>query len=187
MGSSDGVAAEKILDYWFAMEFLSQDKYPESRDIKNKIKKHKEDVAKNRTKYKTVEDFILLSGTDVDSDLYELIRKEACSCDMKKWGNLTFYIGKVKREHCIECISKVLPFDPEDCNRPEKSSDQIAWVSLQLSPEGNFVEKSLSLSTILWALSRIKNAKCNLSGALDEAVYANTVEQLEKCFLAKIT
>lgn len=185
MGSSDDTAAEKILDYWFALEFLSQDKYPESREIKNKIEKHKEDVAKNRTKYKTIEDFILLSGKDAESDLYELIRKEACSCDMKKWGNLTFYIGKVKREHCIECISKVLPFDPEDCNRPEKSSDKIAWVSLQLSPEGNFVEKSLSLSTILWALNRIKNAKGNLSGALDEAVYANTVEQLEKCFFDK--
>ncbi|MBD5531278.1 MAG: hypothetical protein HDQ98_03620 [Lachnospiraceae bacterium] len=185
MEYSEGKAAEKILDYWFALEFLSQDKYPESRDIRNRIKKYKEDVAKNRTRSKTIEDFILLSGTDVEADLYELIRNEACSCDMKKWGNLTFYIGKVKREHCIECISKVLPFDAEDSNRPEKSSDKIAWASLQLSPEGNYVEKSLSLSTILWALDQMKNAKSNLSGALDDAMYANTVEQLEKFFFKK--
>ena len=30
--------AAKILDYWFALDFLSQDKYPDYVEIRNKIK-----------------------------------------------------------------------------------------------------------------------------------------------------
>ena len=36
--------SEKILDYWFALEFLSQDRYPDFRDIQNRVKKRKKDV-----------------------------------------------------------------------------------------------------------------------------------------------
>src|SRR4051812_7580082 len=111
--------AEKVLDYWFALEFLSQDSYPESWDVQNRIKIHKEKVHLGTNKNKTISHFIPLSGNE---DLYEVLSKEAYACGMKKWGNLTIYIGKVKREKCIECISKILPFDPEDENRPEKSS-----------------------------------------------------------------
>lgn len=174
--------AEKVLDYWFALEFLSQDSYPESWDVQNKIKRHKEKVHLGESTNKTISDFIPLSGNE---DLYEVLSKEAYACGMKKWGNLTIYIGKVKREKCIECISKILPFDAEDENRPEKSSDKIAWVSLQLSPNGNYVEHSLSLSTIIWALNQIKNSKGNISNSLDEKLYNHAKEELEKKFFDK--
>lgn len=52
--------AAKILDYWFALDFLSQDKYPDYVEIRNKIKRHKEDWAKGKSKYKTIETFIRL-------------------------------------------------------------------------------------------------------------------------------
>lgn len=177
-----GNLAEKVLDYWFALEFLSQDSYPESRDVRNRIEIHKEKVRLGTNKNKTISHFISLSGNE---DLYEVLSKEAYACGMKKWGNLTIYIGKVKREKCIECISKILPFDPEDENRPEKSSDKIAWVSLQLSPDGNYVEHSLSLSTIIWALNQIKNAKGNISDSLDDKLYNDAKEKLEKKFFNK--
>lgn len=174
--------AEKVLDYWFALEFLSQDSYPESWNVQNRVKSHKEKVHLGTNKNKTISHFITLSGNE---DLYEVLSKEAYACEMKKWGNLTIYIGKVKREKCIECISKILPFDLEDGNRPEKSSDKIAWVSLQLSPDGNYVEHSLSLSTIIWALNQIKNAEGNISDSLDDRLYNDAKEKLEKKFFDK--
>ena len=36
--------AAKILDYWFALDFLSQDKYPDYVEIRNKIKRLKENL-----------------------------------------------------------------------------------------------------------------------------------------------
>ncbi len=117
MNMQEKLLEEKVLDYWFALEFLSQDKYPDSWDIRNKIKRHKWDVVRGTAKNKTIEDFIILSNKE---NLYETISNEAIACGMKKWGNLTIYIGKVKREKCIDYISKILPFSQEDGYRPEK-------------------------------------------------------------------
>lgn len=177
--------AEKVLDYWFALEFLSQNKYPDSWETISYVKKHKEKVVRGTAKNKTIEDFILLTADNAMENLYDIISAEALACGMKKWGNLTFYIGKVKRERCIDCISKVLPFESEDDNRPEQSTDKIAWISLQLSPEGNYVEQSLSLSTIIWALHQLKSARGNISDVLDDKLYKNALENLEEKFFDK--
>lgn len=178
--------AAKILDYWFALDFLSQDKYPDYVEIRNKIKRHKEDWAKGKSKYKTIETFIRLEKKDIATrQLYDEIYEEAKSCGMKKWGNLTVYIGRVKREKCIECISNILSLPSEADNRVEKSSERIAWASLQLSPEGKYIEHSLSLSTILWALDEIKVSKEKLSEALDNQEYTLAVETLENRFFDK--
>lgn len=177
---------EKILDYWFALEFLSQDKYPDKLEVINGIKSHKQEVKSKADKKKMVEDFILLRGSDISNlSLYDVIKKEALECNMRKWGNITFYLGKVKRESCIECISKVLPFDSKDGNRPEKSSDKIALISLQLSPDGKYLKHSLSISTIVWALNQIKTCKGNISGILEEKLYNDQVEKLEDKFFDK--
>lgn len=57
--------AEKILEYWFALEFLSQDKYPDYRNTKNKIDKHKKKVINKTAKNKSIGDFILLTNKDI--------------------------------------------------------------------------------------------------------------------------
>ncbi len=171
-----------ILDYWFAMEFLSQDKYPESLEIRKKVAEHKYNIIKRTAKNKTIGNFISLNHKDIECNLFELITKEAKECDMKKWGNITFYIGKVKREFCIENISKFLQFNQSDEYRPEKTSDEVALLSLQLTPEGNYVKESLSISPIVWALSKIKSSNVNLSEALNSLSYRTSIESLELKF-----
>lgn len=176
--------AEKVLGYWFALEFLAQDKYPDSWEITGRVRKYKESVARGTGKQKVIEDFIFLTDKDAGKNLYKLIADEASACGMTKWGNLTIYIGRVKREKCIDCIAEVLPFSPEDGDRPEHSTDKIAWASLQISPEGDYIERSLSLSTIIWALNQIKTAKGDISRSLDDKLYKEAVEELEKKFFA---
>ena len=181
MNEQKKVQAEKILDYWFALEFLSQDPFPNNWDVRSKVKKHKQEVLKGEAKAKTVSDFVILEGKE---NIYEVLVSEATACGMKKWGNLTFYIGRIKREKCIECIAEVLPFNQDEYDRPEKSTDKIAWVSLQLSPDGRYIDKSLSLSTIVWAMNQIKKTKGKISDSLDEQCYRNTVKELEDIFFS---
>ena len=184
MKTQKELLSEKILDYWFAMDFLSQDKYPDIQDIQRRIKEHKETISKDNgeVKQKSIENFIFLTGKDTAENLYEIIRREAVACGMKLWGNLTVYIGKVKREKCIECLAAALPFSEEDGERPEKNADEIAWASLQLSSEGKFLKYSLSLSPIIWAIEQIKSARGNISEALDNKLYRGAVEELESIF-----
>lgn len=148
------------------MEFLSQDKYPDTRHVQKRIKKHRESLTKGgaSVRQKTIEDFLILTGRDTAKNLYEIIRNEAAACGMKLWGNLTVYIGKVKREKCIECLAAALPFSEEDGERPEENTDETAWVSLQLSPEGKYLKYSLSRSTIIWAIGQMKCAGGKIAG-----------------------
>lgn len=188
MNSPKKLLSEKILEYWFAMEFLSQDKYPDTRDIQRRIKKYKETISKGNVKgkQKSIEDFIFLIGKDSVENLYEMIHNEAAACGMKLWGDLTVYIGKIKREKCIECLATALPFSEEDAERPEKNTDEIAWASLQLSPEGKYLKYSLSLSTIIWAIEQIKSARGNIIESLDSRLYHESVEALESIFSDEI-
>ena len=119
---------------------------------------------------------------DFPADLYGAVRQEAEACRMKKWGNITVYIGKVRREACIRCIAEKLPFQNEEDKRPERSFDEIACVSLQLTPEGKYVRHSLSLSTIVWAMKQIRSCSGRLSECLEEGAYRAEVSELEGRF-----
>lgn len=171
--------AESVLDYWFAIEFLSQDKYPNSFEIQNIVKKHKQEVKAGRASRKSIETFIPITEREFDKSIDQIVKREADECGMQLWGNITFYIGKVKRERCIESIAKIVACDVNDL-KPEKSSDSIAVVSLQLSPEGKYVENSLSLSTVIWALNAIKNENANLSEIISSSKYQMDVKGLGK-------
>ena len=205
--------AEKVLEYWFTLEFLGQDKYPQkelldargaARSLKSKIAKEVSGTlekkatgtfgvensarsgsrngggaASGRKGAKAVSDFVEL---DFPADLYGAVRQEAEACRMKKWGNITVYIGKVRREACIRCIAEKLPFQNEEDKRPERSFDEIACVSLQLTPEGKYVRHSLSLSTIVWAMKQIKSCSGRLSECLEEGAYRAEVSELEGRF-----
>lgn len=122
---------------------------------------------------------------DFPADLYGAVRQEAEACRMKKWGNITVYIGKVRREACIRCIAEKLPFQNEEDKRPERSFDEIACVSLQLTPEGKYVRHSLSLSTIVWAMKQIRSCSGRLSECLEEGAYRAEVSELEGRFFPK--
>lgn len=179
--SADVKKAQKILDYWYTMEFLAQDKYDAMWDIRSKMKKAKADYRNGRLKDKTLWDYLELQKP---GNIYSAVASEAAGCGMKKWGNITVYIGKIKRESCIECIAEALPAK-EEGERHERSFDEIAWASLQLAPDGTYVEHSLSLSTVIWAMEQIRNSRGKLSERIDEKQYSQTVEELERRFFGK--
>lgn len=172
---------EKVLEYWFTLEFLGQDKYPQKElmDALDGVKNLKAKISKGQKGYKSAFDFFELRP---QSNLYESIRQEAEQCHMKKWGNITVYIGSVRRESCIKCIAKKLPFENEKDERPELSSDNIACASLQLTPEGKYIEHSFSLSTIVWAMRQVNNCKERVADCLDEAMYQSKITQMEDTF-----
>lgn len=174
---------EKVLEYWFALEFLGQDKYPHKElvDAFNGVKDLKAKLSKGQKGYKSTFDFFEI---DPQNNLFQMIQQEAEQCHMNKWGNITVYIGKVKREACIECIAQQLSFENGNNERPEKSFDDIACVSLQLSPDGKYIEHSLSLSTIIWAMKQVKNCNGKMVDCLEENEYKAALEEMEKAFFS---
>ena len=152
--------AESILDYWYTLEFLSQDALPSLTYEEKQKNREALKTAGNPQAYlngkndkecpKTLK---LMMSAGRECDLLEQVRSESKRHGMSYWGNITIYAGKSRRESCIQKIAQVLQ---ENDNRPEISQDEIAWFGLQLDPFGNYIEKSFALSTIIWAMNRIK-------------------------------
>ena len=72
---------------------------------------------------------------------------------MTIWGNLTFYIGRVSRQACIEKLAQELGAKLE---QEERNSEYIPILSFQCTTNGAYVEHSLSLSTVIWAISQVE-------------------------------
>ncbi|MBE5838111.1 DEAD/DEAH box helicase [Butyrivibrio sp.] len=178
--------AEKVLNYWFAVEFLSQDKYPDNYDIMNKVRRHKEKVARRQPFSNSLETFIRLTENDIEKDLHQIISDEAIKCGMKVWGDISFYIGKVKRDCCIEQISKLIKADVNSLpKRPEKNNEKIAMVSIQITSDGKFKEKSLSLSPVLWAMNKLEDTNGDLTENLKAKDYSLDCKDIEEKFFDK--
>lgn len=175
-GSNITEKAEKILRYWHTMEFLTQDSYDPRWDVRKKVKEVKRACNAGKNCEKMLWDYVELQDAAAPR---HIAGKEARSCGMGVWGNITVYIGKIKREICIEQIASLLAEEKE--NRCEKVYDEIPWMSLQVAPDGTYIEHSLSLSTVIWAMSRIRSGK-RLSECMDGRQYADTVKQLENRF-----
>lgn len=177
---SDKSIVSKVLDYWFAIEFLGQDSYDtitDRRKLKRELIKFKKSDASEKNRRKQISAFDEITG---EKEIYAIITDQAKVCDMKTWGNLTFFVGKIKRQVCIEKLANEFGINLEQA---EKNAEYIPILSFQCNNEGVYIQHSLSLSTIVWALSQVSGkGKNKISDVLSEKAYLNTLEGLEKQF-----
>lgn len=99
---------------------------------------------------------------------------------MTIWGNLTFYVGRVRRQACIEKLVQELGVKLE---KAEKNTEYISILSFQCTMNGNYIKHTLSLSTVIWAISQIEGKQNGkLSTLLSSKAYFDTIEKLENKF-----
>lgn len=168
--------AIQILDYWFTMEFLSQNSYEmctNAADTRRKLREYKKKLAG-----KQIEAFLDL---EKGQSLCQTIQDEYERCQMQTWGTITVYLGKIKRESCIAQIARYIGADMEEM--PEKSYDEIVAASFQIDENGRYLPYSFSLSSIVWAISQLKDKeRGRLSDGLSLEEYQNTIYEIDKGF-----
>ena len=170
--------ASQVLDYWFAIEFLGQDSYDSCTDESKLTRELAKFMNVDSSEKKKRKQITVFEKLDENADIYSIIKKRAKACEMSTWGNLTFYIGKIKRQTCIEVLARELNIKLEQA---EENVDYIPVLSFQCTNQGVFIKHSLSLSTIVWALSQVIGKKgVQMSELLSERGYAETLKELEK-------
>ena len=176
----DDIVASQVLDYWFAIEFLGQDSFDSITDrlkLERELKKFKKADAFEKNRRKQISVFDEING---EKDIYAIITDQAKACGMKTWGNLTFFIGIIKRQVCIEKLANELGVD---LKQAEINTEYIPVISFQCSNKGVYIQHSLSLSTIVWALSQVSGkGNTKISDILSEKAYLETIERFEKKF-----
>lgn len=174
----------EILDYWNIIELLTQDAFCSGAvDINSNIKLQKEKIKNKDTNISKSLIGLVYLRKNAD-DIYSSIEKLARECKMTRWGNLTIYIGRIKRERIIKDIIDIIAPGEYD-KRPEKDSDDIAAVSLQLSPEGKYIDGSISISPVLWVHSNLIKKKSFEASKITIEAYEKYVSETEKVLFDK--
>lgn len=186
--------AKKVLDYWYIMEFLSQENWPrwKEKDLRkaknaNIEEQKRQNAVKMGLKYEPPEYpakvLKMCCELKPGQDIYEFVRQSAEEHGMTRWGNITVYAGKIERELCINKIAESIKSLDE---RPERNSDKIAWASLQVAPDGTYIEKSFSLSPVVWAVGQIAGVEnvISMSEVLDLEIYKREQNEYDKIFFS---
>lgn len=176
-----------VLNYWYVIEFLNQEKMPSwSADDKKKANEVKKQVlnsvkslsaeAKKKNSVNKLHIFYEVKPQNID--IYKIVKECAQEYGMTRWGNITIYAGKIKRELCIEKIASLLN---EPDKRVEKNTEKIAWMSLQTGSDLRYIERSFSLSPVIWAMNQLKDIKenDNMSEKLTKALYDSVGSQYD--------
>ena len=181
--ASEDQAAVKVLDYWSILEFLEQESYDECTKEKDTINKLRE-FKKNHNSGNVPKNVGVFETLSHDQDIYSVINNHADSCEMGTWGNLTFYIGRIKRQICIMKLADSLGKDL-NLSQAENNDEYIPILSFQCTPEGVYINHTLSLSPVLWALSRVSGSSSRVSEQLTEKDYSADLSKLEKKFFGE--
>lgn len=170
----------KILEYWYTIEFLDQDNFPNGRNYLEKIRNHRRDLKQG----KLVNTKQLMVFADItNTEIMQNVHNEVKECEMNCWGNITVYIGKIKRELCIRTLISKLGIKED--KRPETSVDRIALASFQVTPVGKYVDNSLSLSPVLWAVKQIDSKNDDVAKKINQDLYDGDVSTLEHILTPK--
>ena len=122
---SDKVIVSKVLDYWFAIEFLGQDSFDTITDrlnLNRELIKYTKSDAYDKNRRKQISVYDEITG---EKDIYAIISDQAKACDMNTWGNLTFFIGKIKRQVCIEKLASEFGVNLEQA---EKNAEYVGRI-----------------------------------------------------------
>lgn len=165
----------EILEYWRTIAVLGQDSFPSGRDNEKRIKDHKKKLKKGEpSNLEWLQQFQGFRAEEIlAKTILSEVRREADECKMNCWGNISVYLGAVSREACVNALISRLGLEAQEDMRPEKQTDYIGIVSFQLDATGTYIENSLSLSPVLWAISQLpkqpaqgkENANGNYLGA----------------------
>lgn len=177
----------RILEFWYIIEFLSQDVFPtETKDNKKRAKQLQSLVdgsqvsANDRKKIANYRKVTLFHNFPLDHSISEQINQDNTTYTTLRYigSKKHLCIGKLRREFLINALYSFLGIEDQ---RPEEDNSEIALMTLKVDNAGIYESGSLRISPILWGINKCKEAK----GKMDETIiyskkYSEEIFNLEK-------
>lgn len=164
---------DKILNYWYMQEFLTQENFPKSESTEKIIKECKKDSQKKSEEPKWV-------STKVTGEILDTVRFQTEQCQWKYWSKIAFYAGSIRRTPVVKAMAERMGAEIEE--QPEESKDRMALFSLQVSETGTYLYGSFSLSPVLWALKQISSKGDDIVQKMNCFRYAKCLHEMEIMF-----
>ncbi len=150
----DKEKAIKILDYWFLMEFLNQQKISDIKKIEKDATDYKRKLSSGSIKhpYKVVENLVPFKP---ENNLQNITKTATEEFKLSVWSDFTVFIGAIRKETCIQKIAQNIEWNGQS---PDENYDEIAIAALKFSKDGNYIVHSLSISPLAWATKKLSGA-----------------------------
>ncbi len=176
-------AASKIIDFWYTIELLTQEKFPQqdagSKKITDKIRDYS--INKNNTDPKGVPSnkFTIYSALNDSFEIDDIIRKGEQNYKFHKEVSSIGHVcyGKVLRESIVQKLYKLLKVEDR---RQEREIGTICLFSFKRSADGDYEPGSFQLSPLIWGVHQChKNAQLK-DKDISHTSYKTDIENLEK-------
>ncbi|MBF4692017.1 DEAD/DEAH box helicase [Fusibacter ferrireducens] len=176
-------AASKIIDFWYTIELLTQEKFPQQDAMSKKITEKIRDYSmnQNNTDSKGVSSnkFTIYSTLNDSFEIDDIIRKGEQNyrfhAEVSSIGHVCY--GKVFRENIVQKLYKSLRIEDK---RQERETDTICLFSFKRNADGDYESGSLQLSPLVWGVHQChKNAQLE-DKDISHTSYKTDVENLEK-------
>ncbi|MCM1159897.1 MAG: hypothetical protein NC412_01625 [Roseburia sp.] len=167
--------ANEIIEFWRKTELFTQENLKtESYDNKSKVKKELREVeSKGEMSTKKLVLYHELSiFTDFNVAVSEDKRRFKCKEEVENevvGSECLINIGKVKRKECVEKLNELLGIEDD----VEGDRSNICCITLKVSNQGEYIQKSLQISPILWGISVLQEFEEDAASYLNLKCYAD--------------
>lgn len=156
--------AKKIIEFWYIIEFLSQEEFPKitrmQRENSDLAILMAQDLKIPKGKFKPKK-FDIFKELDSNKQIGQLIEADDLLYSKHEYTSNCVHVcyGKLKKEIIIKKLFEVLKIED---NRPELDKGTVCLFTLKIDKSGFYIKESLRISPMLWGLYRCcidKNSK----------------------------
>ncbi|TCO72139.1 DEAD/DEAH box helicase [Marinisporobacter balticus] len=156
--------AKKIIEFWYIIEFLSQDPFPKKSKMQEKNAHLAMLMAKNLPMPKgksKPKKFMVFNKLCTNEEILKIIQNHNEIYNKHQYCSEFIHIcyGKIGKEEIVQRLFEVLEIED---TRPEEDKGKLCLFALKIDKNGFYIEDSLRISPMLWGVYRCcidKNSK----------------------------
>jgi len=173
--------AKKIVEFWFMIEFLSQDSFPRT----SKVQIKNVDLAKRMAKGLPLpkgcfapKKITIFEQIEPNNIFSEMVKHQNKIYSKHRYLSDTINIcyGQIEKEAIVQNLYTSLSISDD---RPELEKGRLCIFALQINNEGYYVENSLRISPMLWGLHKCISAPKVRNHGISSQNYYDDVKEFE--------
>lgn len=175
--------AKEIVDFWYIIELLTQEKFPKqnrrNKEVADKIRDYSVNPAnindkgineKRFTIYTQLNGKFEIKRSVERGDEYYRFHPESSSI-----GHVCY--GKIEREAVVRKLYEVLDVEDE---RHEQETDDICFFAFKRTSAGEYEKKSLQISPLIWGVYKCHENEKKKNRGISHSDYHKDIESIEK-------
>ncbi|SES65589.1 DEAD/DEAH box helicase [[Clostridium] polysaccharolyticum] len=176
--------ASKIISFWNMVEFLDQKEFPKEKPENKKIVRDEQKFSRGEIQVKRRRVINLFHEITPNTDLEQIFKEDKRVFLRNQWLSQKKHvcIARIKRNMCESKIDELLHIQEYEGN---KDQSDIALIGFRVSSQGQYEEKTFSLSPLIWGIMMIYKYGSEARSKITQEEYVKCIEIYEQYLMSK--